>query len=52
MSKDEKILALGDGDNHFYYYSIDPNFLEEEKKEIQEANEAETISHYFDKKQS
>jgi len=50
MSKNEKILCLGDGGNHFYYYSIDPSELEEEKEEIKAANEAESISHYFDKK--
>ncbi|ORX48624.1 WD40 repeat-like protein [Piromyces finnis] len=50
MSKNEKILALGDGDNHFYYYSIDPSLLEEEKEELRKVNEADTLSHYFDKK--
>jgi len=49
MSKDEKKFALGDGGNHLYYYSIDPAMLEQEKEEIRAANEAESISHYFDK---
>ncbi|ORX87321.1 WD40 repeat-like protein [Anaeromyces robustus] len=49
MSSDEKILTLGDGNNHFYYYSINPSALEEEKEEIREATEAENIAHYFNK---
>ncbi|KAG4106911.1 WD40 repeat-like protein [Neocallimastix lanati (nom. inval.)] len=50
MSKDEQIFVLADGNNRFYYYSIDPSYLKKEKEEIKEANEAETISHYFDNK--
>jgi len=49
MSSDENVLALADGNNHFYYYSIDQGVLEDEKETLKEATEAENISHYFNK---
>ncbi|KAG4104036.1 WD40 repeat-like protein [Neocallimastix lanati (nom. inval.)] len=50
MSKDEKTLALVDGDKHFYCYDIDPSYFTDEKEEIKEANDTETGSHYYDNK--